>query len=170
MPKPTLGDISAAVPDPMLSDNFVLDIPNVPTGASSTPLLMQCRTATKPGFTINNVEVQLFGHTTEHAGNLTYTHDLTVEYVENRQAQIHSILEAWGELVRSHDTQHGAYKSEYARDAYLRVYDQRGVKVKEYRITNVWPSAVPDTNFDGQASNLITLSVTFKYDAYETVQ
>ena len=167
MAKPTLGDIIAAVPDPMLSDNFVLDIPNLPIAVSPLPLLMQCRTATKPGMTINAVEVQLFGHTVEHAGNLTYNHDMNVEYLENRKAEIQTILEGWAEYVRQHDTQHGAYKSEYARDGYLRIFDQRGVKVKEYRIVNMWPSVVPEVQFDGQASNIIALSATFKFDYYQ---
>ena len=166
MPKPSLGDIAAAIPDPMLSDNYSLDIPNVPTGASSRPLLMQCRTASKPGLTINAVEVQLFGHTLEHAGNLTYSHDMQVEYVENRFMQIHTILEGWAEYVRSHDTQHGAYKSEYARDGYLKLFDQKGRTVKEYRIEGMWPSSIPETPFDGQASNLIAISVGFKYDSF----
>lgn len=167
MPKPTIGDIAASVPDPMLSDNFVLDIPSLPIGVSARPLLMQCRTATKPGMTINAVEVQLFGHTLEHAGNLTYNHDMSVEYLENRKAEILTILEGWAEFVRSHDTQHGAYKSEYARDGYLRIFDQKGIKVKEYRIVNMWPSQVPDVSFDGQSSNIIALSVTWKFDYVE---
>jgi len=164
--KPSLGDIAAAVPDPMLSDNFVLDIPNVPTGASSVPLRMQCQQATKPGITLNAVEVQLFGHTLEHVGNLTYSHDMTVQYLENRKAQVQTILEDWAEYCRSHDTQTGAYKSEYARDAYLTIFDQKGLKVVEYVIAGFWPSQVPEVNFDGTNSQIITLSATFKYDFY----
>lgn len=164
MPKPSLGDIASSVLDPMLSDNFSLDIPNVPTGDSTTALYMQCQQATKPGVTINAVEVQLFGHTVEHAGNLTYNHDMSVQYLENRKAQILSILERWAEYAKSHDSQHGAYKSEYARDGYLKIYDQKGNTVKTYRIVNMWPSQVPDVQFDGSNSSIITLGVTFKFD------
>jgi len=167
MGKPTLGQIAAAVLDPMLSDNFQLNFPSVPTGANSQPLLMQCRTASKPGWTINNVEVQLFGHTLEHAGNLTYGHDLTVEYVENRSAQISKILEDWGHMVRNPETQTGAYKSEYQRDGELTVFDQKGNTIRSYIIHGCWPSQLPDLPFDGQASNIISLSVTFKYDWWE---
>ncbi len=168
MPKPNIGDVAAAIPDPMLSDNFVLDIPNVPTGANTVPLRMLCQQASKPGMTINAVEVQLFGHTLEHVGNLTYSHDMTMQYLENRMAQIQTILENWAEFCRSHDTQHGAYKSEYARDGYLTIFDQKGAKVKEYRIVNMWPSQVPEVQFDGTNSTAITLSVSFKYDYYGT--
>lgn len=164
MPKPSLGDIASSILDPMLSDNFSLDIPGIPVGGGTTHLLMQCQQATKPGTTINAVEVQLFGHTLEHAGNLTYNHDLSVTYLENRKAQILSTLEAWSEYTKSHDTQHGAYKSEYARDGYLRIYDQKGNTVKTYRIVNMWPSQVPDVQFDGSNSSAITLAVSFKFD------
>lgn len=167
MGKPTLSDVASSIPDPMLSDNFSLDIPNVPTGDSTVSLYMQCQQATKPGMTVNAVEVQLFGHTTEHAGNLTYNHDLSVTYVENRKAQILRLLERWAEYCRSHDTQHGHYKSEYARDAYLKIYDQKGLTVATYRIVNLWPTTVPDVSFDGTNSTAITLQVGFKFDYYE---
>jgi hypothetical protein len=166
MAKPSLGAVLAAVPDPLLSDNFQLAFPNVPTGDNSIPLLMQCKTAIKPGFTINNVEVQLFGHTVEHAGNKTFSHDLSVEYVENRMLQIHDILEGWGNLIRGTQTQHGAFKADYARDGYLTVFDQMGNTVKEYVIVNCWPSVVPDDPFDGTAANVISMQISFKYDYY----
>lgn len=166
MPKPKLGDIETSIVDPLLSDNFQLAIPNIPTGDSSVPFLMQCRTVTKPGVTMTNVEVQLFGHTTEHAGNKTYGHDLTVEYVENRKCQITRTLENWAEMIRSTQGQHGAYKAEYARKGYLTVFDQKGMAVDEYVIEGMWPGTVPDTQFDGSSSQLISLSATFKYDYY----
>jgi len=55
MPKPNIDRIQSAIPDPMLSDNFQLNIPRVPGAGNAIPLLLQCRTAIKPGFTINNV-------------------------------------------------------------------------------------------------------------------
>lgn len=166
MPKPTLGDIITAIPDPLLSDNFQLNFPSVPSGDSAVPLLMQCRTASKPGVTVNSAEVQLFGHTVEHATNKTFGHDMSVEYVENRSLQIHYILEKWANFIRGTQSQHGAFKQAYARDATLTVFNQQGDTVAEYVIVNCWPSSVPDTSFDGSSSNIISVSVGFKYDYY----
>jgi hypothetical protein len=166
MPKPTLGDVAASVLDPMLSDNFLLDIPNVPGGGNPQPLRVQCQSAVKPGMTINAVEVQVFGHTLEYASNKTFNHDMTVEYVENRSAQITTTLEQWGNFCRSTQSQHGAYKAEYARNGYFTIFDNKGTIVREYEIHNMWPSVVPDINFNGTSSSLITLSVTFKFDHY----
>lgn len=167
MPKPTILQVQSSIQDPLLSDNYQLEFPNVPTGANSVPLLMQCQSAQKPGITLTPIEVQVFGHTLEYAGNLTYSHDMTVEYVENRMMQITSILEGWAELIRNHETQHGGYHSEYARDAYMTVFDNKGAIVKKYRIVGCWPTQVPEISFNGSSSTLIMLSTTFKYDWYE---
>ncbi len=166
MPKPTLGNIATAVLDPLLSDNYQLNFPNIPTGGKTTSLLMQCKTCSKPGVTLNTAEVQLFGHTLEHATNKTFSHDLAVNYVENRTMEIHEILEAWMEFIRATQTQHGNFKKEYARDAYLTVFDQKGNTVAEYVIVNCFPTSVPETAFDGGGSNILEVSANFKYDYY----
>ena len=165
MPKPTFGDVSASILDPMLSDNYMLNIADMPMpGGFPSALRLQCQSAAKPGVTVNSVEVQVFGHTLEFAGNLSYGHDMSVEYVENRSGQITNTLEAWAEFMRSREGQHGAFKKDYARDGIFSIYDNKGATVKSYRIENMWPSQVPDLSFNGSSSTLITLSVTFKYD------
>lgn len=165
--KPTLGDIAASVLDPMLSDNYLLNIPDVPGGGNANALRMQCTSAVKPGSTINAVEVQVFGHTLEYAANKTFSHDMSVEYVENRTGQITAALEAWADLIRGTETQLGGYKSEYARSAYFTIFDNKGQTVREYEIVGLWPSAVPDLSFNGSSSSIITLSVSWKYDYYK---
>ncbi len=167
MPKPTLGQLAASVLDPMLSDNFLLDIPNIPGGGDYTALRIQCQSAVKPGMTINAVEVQVFGHTLEFAGNKTFNHDMTIEYVENRSAQITTQLENWANLIRSTQSQHGAFKKDYARSGYFTIFDNMGNIVREYEIFGMWPSVVPDISFNGQSSSIINLSTTFKFDYYD---
>lgn len=164
--KPTLGQLSASVLDPMLSDNFLLDIPNIPGGGNSNALRIQCQSAVKPGTTINAVEVQVFGHTLEFAGNKTFNHDMTIEYVENRSAQITTTLEAWHDLIRATETQLGEYKTGYAVNGYFTIFDNMGKTVREYEIFNMWPSVVPDLSFNGTSSTIINLSTTFKFDYY----
>lgn len=168
--KPNLSAISASVPDPMLSDNYLLDIPNLPPGVDvangAQALRMQCTSASKPGATINAVEVQVFGHTLEYAANKTFSHDMSVEYVENRKGEINFTLEKWADMIRSTETQTGGYKSDYARSGYFWIFDQKGETVAQYEIIGMWPSAVPDLAFQGSSSTIITLSVSWKYDHY----
>lgn len=166
MAKPTLGQIITAIPDPLLSDNFQLHFPNIPVGGDSKSLLLQCKMASKPGVTTNSAEVAIFGHVLQYATNKTFSHDMAVTYVENRSLQIHNILEEWSELIRGTQTQHGAFKSEYSRDGFLTVFNQKGETVAVYQVVNCWPSTVPDTPFDGTSSSIIDVATNFKYDYY----
>ena len=166
MPKPTLGEVSNAILDPCLSDNYRLTFPTVPVAGRKEMLTFQCKSANKPGVTLNSVEVQVFGHTTEHASNKTWGHDLTVEYVENRELELTKLLEDWTNSARGTQTQHGKFKSEYAVDALFTVYNQKGDTVAEYVIVNCWPSAVPDASFTGESVSVISVSAGFKYDYY----
>lgn len=170
MAKPNLGKILNVVSDPMLSDQFVLEFPNVPVGNQyEEPFMIQCQQAIKPGMTINEVQVQLFGHTLVYAGNLTYSHDMSVTFVENVRGTILRGLEKWAEICRKHDTQHGAFKKDYARNAYLSIFDNTGALVLKYAIYNVWPSQVPDMQLDGTNATAISHNVSFKYDYYSVV-
>lgn len=170
MPKPQIGKVISVIKDPMVSDQFVLEFPGVPTGdADSEPLMIHCQQATKPGMTLNEVQVQVFGHTLVYAGNVTFSHDMSVTFVENVRGGIMRCLERWSEIARNHLTQHGEFKAGYARDAKLTIFDNKGDAVLIYKVVNVWPSSIPDTSFDGTAANLITHSVSFKFDYYECI-
>lgn len=173
MPKPNLQQV-LSVADPMLSDNFQLEISNIPGGGSDRALLLQCKSAVKPGMTLSEVEVAVFGHVLKHAGRLEYSHEMSVEYYETWSGEITRILERWLEWGRSHTTQHGHFKnpsdgSGYARDCYLTIFNQVGDVSLRYKLINMWPSSVPDISFDGSSVSNISLSATFKYDAYEIV-
>ena len=173
MPKPQLGKILSTIKDPMVSDHFTLEFPQVPNdGGASEPLLIQCQQATKPGVTVNEVAVALFGHSIVYAGNKTFNHDLNVTYVENVRGGIIRIFENWAELIRGTETQHGATKFDgegvgYATNAILTIFDNGGQAALIYTLYNIWPSSVPETSFDGSSSNLITHSIGFKFDHYQ---
>lgn len=168
--KPTIGKIASVIKDPMVSDQFIMEFPDAPTSASdSEPLMIHCQQATKPGMTLNQVEVQLFGHTLEYAGNLTFSHDMQTQFVENVRGGIVQTVEAWMLLARNHRTQHGGFKNEYSRDGKLTIFDNKGAAVLIYRIVGIWPNTMPDTQMDGTAANLILHGVGWKYDYYEVI-
>lgn len=178
MAKPELGQIQSVVRDPMLSDNFTFEIPNVPTGSDDDQqLLMHCQQVQKPGVTINAVEVQLFGHTLEFASNKTFSHDLSVTYYENSKGTIMRILEKWAALIRDTKTGLGKLKygdssstsstDGYARTGIIKLFDPTGNMVLEYTVYGLWPSQVPDSQMDGSNSSALTHGTTFKYDYYE---
>lgn len=166
---PTIGDVISAIPDPLFSEHFRLSLPSVPGSGDPNPFTFLCKSATKPGMTLTAVEVQIFGQTLEFAGNMTYSHDMSCEYYENRKMQITKNLEGWANFIRAHETQHGGYKSEYGVNGTLEIFDVKGNTVAKYTIYGMWPSAVPDMQFDGSASQALTVQVSWKYDYYAKV-
>jgi len=169
MPKPNLESI-LTIADPMLSDNFEFIFGTIPGSNSTEPLRLQCKTAIKPGATLEQVTYDLFGHTVEFAGRLTYSHTMSVEYVENWQGTITRVLEKWQEMGRDHRSQHGKFKSGYATNAELIIYNQIGEVSLKYKVFNVWPTEIPELSFDGSAATALSLSASFSYDYYEVTQ
>lgn len=163
MPKPTLENV-LAVKDPMLNDNFELIFPSVPGGSKQRELHIQCKSATKPGTTLTEIEVELFGHKVMHGARRTWSNDMTVEFIEDYEGTITHELELWAEAIRARTSQHGEFKAAYAVNATFNIYDQNGKKAMQYKIVNCWPSQVPDMQFDGSGGATQTLSVTFKFD------
>mgnify|MGYP002846401972 CR=1 FL=1 len=169
MPKPNINDV-LDVADPMLSDNYDLTFASVPGGGDNRQLTIQCKTAVKPGTTLTEVEVELFGHKVMHAAKREWSHDMSIEFIEDNQGTITRNLENWAEVARAHETQHGAFKADYAVDAIFKIYDQTGAVAMEYKIINCWPSEVPELSFDGSGGTAISLSATFKFDYVERVR
>jgi hypothetical protein len=179
--KYTMEEVSGIL-DPMLSDNFLLSIPNIPGATNADRLLrIQCQTAVKPGMTVEEVTVALFGHELRFAGRNTTTHDLPVQYIENYQGQVTLALEAWSEVARSLKTQTGSLKrgggagaaagaDGYARDGELHILSPAGESILVYKIYGMWPSVVPELSFTGESATAITLSASFKFDWYELTQ
>ena len=176
MPKPQLGRVLSVIKDPMVSDHFTLEIPLISQlGGDAETILIQCQSASKPGVTIDEVAVALFGHTVVYAGRKVFAHDLNVTYVENVRGTIMRTMEKWDELIRGTLTQHGRFKggennggtTGYATNGKFSIFDNVGDLALEYTLYNMWPATVPEVQFDGSASNLITHSIGFKYDWYE---
>lgn len=166
MPKPSLNDV-LNVQDPMLSDNFDLTFSSVPGGGDNRQLTIQCKTAIKPGTTLTEVEVELFGHKVMHAAKREWSKEMSIEFIEDHRGSITRQLEDWAEHIRKKNTQHGNFKKDYAVDAVFKIYDQTGAVAMEYKITNCWPSQVPDLQFDGSGGTALTLSASFKFDHVE---
>lgn len=169
MPKPTLNDVKN-VPDPMLADNFDLTFSSVPGGGNNRQLTIQCKSAVKPGTTLMEVEVELFGHKVIHAAKREWSKELPIEFIEDHRGGITRQLEDWAEFVRAKDSQHGNFKRDYAVDAIFKIYDQTGAVAMEYKISNCWPKQVPDLQFDGSGGQIVQLSASFGFDHVERLR
>lgn len=166
MPKPTLNDV-LNVKDPMLTDNFDFKFASIPGGGNVRQFTVQCKSAVKPGMTIQEVEMELFGHKVLHAAKKSFSNTFNLEIIENSKGEIMDQLEKWYELIRGTDTQHGEFKEKYAVKGTLTIYQQDGSVAAVYEIKNCWPSDYPETQFDGTGGALVTISAGFKFDVYK---
>jgi hypothetical protein len=171
MAKTSLSEI-LAIPDPMLSDNFEFRCPNVPGATNDRPLTVQCKSTTKPGMQIEEVEYALFGHVVKHAGRKTTSHEFTSEFYETWDGRITTTIEGWIEHIRATQSQHGHFKNGaegYAKDCTLVIFNQVGDVALTYKLYGVWPSADQDLSFDGTNATGLTQSITFKFDYFERI-
>tara|TARA_B100000214_G_scaffold357534_2_gene317267 strand:+ start:73442 stop:73954 length:513 start_codon:yes stop_codon:yes gene_type:complete len=169
MTKPTLDD-AISIGDPLLSDNYELSFPQLPDGINAGEALrIQCRTATKPGMTIEEVLIEVFGHTVRHAGKNTVTGSMSAEFAENSEMAIYKPLEQWVNYCRDHESQLGNFKADYAVTGTFRIFKQDGSEAAVYEIFGVWPKTVPDLSFDGSSSQALPVAVEFSFDYYKEV-
>lgn len=164
MGKVTL-DEAHTILDPLLSDNFEFLIPKPPAGDAER-FRIHCKTCVKPGATIEEVLVEVFGHALNHGGRKTFSKSMSLTFVENRDLVITNGIQAWVDIIRGTDTQSGEFKDKYSTDAYLSIFNQKGELVKKVQIFGVWPKAVPELSFDNGAT-AVEASVDFSYDYYK---
>jgi hypothetical protein len=166
-------DEVTSIGDPLLDDNFEIIFSGVPSavGEASTFRLF-CKTGVLPGYTLDEVLQEAFGHTIRFAGKKTFSGSITIEFNENSQMKMYTAIKTWGDLIRGSKTQlaklfKGGDKSTigsgYAAKAQVNVFRQDGTTAKSYNIVNVWPGQLPDLSFSG-GGQALTISVDFKYD------
>lgn len=166
MPKPTLDEV-LNISDPMLNDNFDLVFASIPGGGDKRSLRIHCKSGVKPGMSVQQAEVELFGHKTLYAGRKTFSNSLSISFHESYDAEMTTALEDWSERCRNTDRQTGSFKRDYAVTGTLTVYDPTGSRAKQWDIYNCWPTEVPDMQFDGAGGTALTVDATFAYDYYE---
>lgn len=168
MAKPRLEELFA-LPDVLQQDNFEIVFTKTPTivgNADIRNLRIQCMNVTMPGRTLETAPVNLFGHEIHFAGRTTVTHTFQATFVETRAFPIHRPLYRWMEYARDSRTQHGASKEFYCGTAEVTVLSEAGIPVAVCELLNMYPETLPETNFDGSATGIIQLPVTFKYDQW----
>lgn len=166
MPKPTLEEI-LNIPDPMLNDNFELVFAMIPGGGDNRRLRVQCKSTSKPGMSLQQAEMELFGHKVLHVGRKTFSHSMSISFHESYDAYINRTLERWSERGRSTDRQSGTFKRDYCTTAELSIFDQTGALAQKWNIYNIWPTEVPEAQFEGSGGTAMTTDATFAYDYYK---
>ena len=164
MSKVTLDEF-VSTKDPLLDDNFEFLIPNPPVGGSgyARALRIHCKTGVKPGSTIDEVLKEAFGYQLRYAGRKIFSGTMSTEYNENYELAVYKPLEDWHQLMRATKTATGAFKSEYAVKAIMRLFKQDGSVAAEYDVYGVWPKVVPDLQMTGQGQ-AVPVSIEWSFD------
>lgn len=163
MSKVTFDDMTT-IGDPLMDDNFEIIFSKLPSaaGAAATFRLF-CKTGVLPGYTLDEVLQEAFGHALRFAGKKTFSGSISIEFNENSDMKIYKQLKAWGDFVKATKTQLGAFKKDYAGKATINVFKQDGSTSQTFEVQNIWPGQLPDLSFSGGAQAM-TISVDFKYD------
>lgn len=163
MSKVTYDDMTT-IGDPLMDDNFEIIFSRLPSAAGDAATFrLFCKTGVLPGYTLDEVLQEAFGHALRFAGKKTFSGSISIEFNENSEMKIYKQLKAWGDSVKATKTQTGSFKKEYAAKAAINVFKQDGSISQTFDVLNIWPGQLPDLSFSGGAQAM-TISVDFKYD------
>tara|TARA_Y100001963_G_scaffold127143_1_gene180309 strand:- start:4642 stop:5157 length:516 start_codon:yes stop_codon:yes gene_type:complete len=162
--KVTLVDFESSVADPLLSDNFKVEIP-LPREVSmdAKPLQIQIKSAPLPGSQLEQQIAEAFGHTTRHAGRRTFSGTWSVGYQESDDLKIKKRIEKWFDLTRKVETQTGGKKEDYAVKVLYHILNNRDEIVASYVIHGVWPTQEPELGME-QSGQALEVQVEFSFD------
>lgn len=164
MKRSSLND-TAGLPDPLLGYNFDLVFPKIPGSSIPTRnLTLKCQSTSIPGMQIEPVILAIHGIELSYAGRQIWSKTFTATFVETRDSTTRQQIRDWIKFARNNSKNAGHYKSDYAVNAILYLYDDIPNITNEIKIVNVFPTGLEDVAMDGSNSNLISVSVTLNYD------
>lgn len=166
MLKNSLQDIRS-LPDPLLGFNFTMLIPNIPGGGDSRAMALKCMQSVIPGQQLEAVLVALSGYEVKFAGRVVYSHTLPVVFLETRDMSTRDALKQWQDMARDVKNNTGNYKTAYATDVKLQLFDDTGSVVRTVNVYGVYPEDVSDVQLDGSSSAAVSVSATFSYDYWQ---
>lgn len=162
--KVTLTDFESSIPDPLLSDNYKVEIP-LPSSISddAKPMQIQIKSAPLPGSQLEQQMAEAFGHTTRHAGRRTFGGTWSVGYQESDDLKIKKRIEKWVDVARTVENQTGGKKEDYAVNVLYHILNNRDEIVASYTIHGVWPTQEPELGME-QSGQALEVQVEFSFD------
>ena len=162
MARTSLTDV-LSVGDPAQSWNFDIFFPIIPGSASSRDLTFKCMTTDVPGTQLEEVMAPLHGVEIPYAGRRMFTHSMNVAFMETSDWATSEKFRRWAEIARSWRQNSGTMSSGYWVTAQLVMYNDIPQVVRTIQLNNLWPTNVSEVQLDGGSSQLVQLSVEFRY-------
>lgn len=167
MAKTTLQDVEGKLLDPLTSSMYTLELnPPEAVGDDNGLLRILCQSCVLPAKTVEDIAVDIHAHKLHFAGKVTFGDAMSITFVETGSMDVYNFLYDWQAMLKNHDTQLGTYKSEYASDGILSVFDQQEKIVASFDIINMWISDLPELTWN-EANTLVTVAASFKYDSFK---
>jgi hypothetical protein len=163
MARTSLQDV-AGLPDPLLSYNFDLIFPSIPGGGNSRSMTVKCMSTALPGMQLEQQTAALHGVEVNYAGRQIWTKTFQATFIETRDAGTRAAIRRWIEFARNNRFNSGNYKSQYAVDAVMQLYDDIPAVINTTKIVGCFPTQLDDVNMDGSQGTIVQVSVTFSYD------
>jgi hypothetical protein len=154
-----------ALPDAAQSWNFDLFFPSIPgsTGVARG-MTYKCKTTALPSSAIEAVGIELHGTKKQEAGRATYQHTFNATIMETVDYATYMALRAWRDYMRSWKNNTGTNSSAYKVNLELDVYDNSGNISQTMILAGCFLTEIADIQFDGAASTVIDLSLSFSFD------
>lgn len=158
-----------SVADPALAWNFSFTIPYMPGSADTRNLVFKCQAATKPGMTLEVVDAALHGVNIPYASRKTYSHRMTVRFMEDTNWQTREQFRRWMDISRDWITNTGSFAATYKVTCDLVSYNDLPEVADITRIYGMWPTNMNDVQLDGSTGDIIFQEIEFAYDYWQTV-
>lgn len=154
-----------ALPDAAQQWNFDLFFPSIPgsTGVARS-LTFKCKTTALPSSAIEPVPIELHGVKKQEAGRATYQHTFNATFMETVDYASYMAFRAWRDYMRSWKNNTGSDSAAYKVNLELDVYDNQGNISQTIILAGCFLTDIADVTFDGAASTVVDLSLTFSFD------
>ena len=162
----TINDLRS-LSDPLLPFMFDVQIAEMKgdSGVGSEEFNFRCMSTSKPGMTIDPIEVQLHGHTLRYSGGIAYDGSWTTEVQEGLNANVRDRLYKWMRYMHNPETSLMRNKVDYQTTALVLQYDNDPNNIVETtQLIGVWPSAIESIALSGSDKSAMMLSITWTYD------
>lgn len=164
MPRTSLSDVRS-LPDPLMSYNWDLFVPVVPSGSDFRSLTIKCQSVNIPGVQTEDVPVTLHGATVKYAGREIFgSNQFTATFLETRDMTTRDVIRQWIEYQRNSANNSGEYKINYEATGLLALYDDKGNAIRTINIYGMFPQNLDEPTLDGSQSAPVLYTVTFNFD------
>ena len=145
----------------------VIPLPPSIGGGSMERISLNTQAASIPSGTIEPVEVFYFGRPFKLPGGRTFE-DWTTTVINDEDFAVRRMIEVWQENILGNSSNvRGIGKltpSSYMGTGTVTQFGKSGGAIREYKIANIWPSAIAEITLDWSSDTIQEYTIEFAYE------